>query len=105
MGDAENRGDPEYAKSMYAEASKLVKHALVMEWKLFPGKGHPSVATTLHELGLIYFYDGNYTKARTYFQKSLEMERAIRVGQDHIEVAVELDMLGAVNIELGEFTE
>ncbi len=50
------------------------------------GANHPDVATSYHNLGLIFDSKGNYERSIEFHEKSLKI-RLISLGENHLSVA------------------
>ena len=61
-------------------------------------------AMTLTNLGTVCYSMGEYSEAKEYYQRSLEIEERVH-GKDHISTAVTLDNLGKVCYRMGEYSE
>ena len=63
-------------------------------------QGHPDLATSLNNMGLLLQKQGNYGEARGYLQRALEMVQALypkeRYPQGHPDLAPSLNNLGGV---------
>jgi tetratricopeptide (TPR) repeat protein len=78
----------------YEEALKHYLRALeIREKKL--GSGHPTVATTLYNIGSVYRHQGKYEEALQYYLRALEI-RENKLGSDHPDVAGTLNNIGSV---------
>jgi tetratricopeptide (TPR) repeat protein len=81
-----------FALKRNIEAERLLKRALRIARKTH---SHPSLASMLHNLGVVYQARGNYAKAEPLLRRALgERERAF--GPDHPEVVNSLNNLGVV---------
>ena len=69
--------------------------------KSFLGESHPSVASTLHNLGTAWSSLGEKKKAIEYYEKALEMKKSF-LGESHPSVADTLHNLGNAWSDLGE---
>ena len=82
------------------KAKKYYTQALEMT-KAFLGESHPSVASTLNNLGTAWSSLGEKKKAIEYYEKALEMTKAF-LGESHPSVASTLNNLGTAWSSLGE---
>jgi len=67
------------------------------------GKNHPSVATTLYELAIIYRSQRNYTQAEPLYKRALAI-RENALGLDHPDVATILNHLAGIYGNQGQDT-
>lgn len=67
-------GKPKKAISYY-------KQALAIDENVF-GKEHPNVATTLNNLGLVYYQLGQIVRARSYVERAYTIFKKI-YGEEH----------------------
>ena len=68
------------------------------------GQGHPSVAKSMNNLGVLHFSQGNSEKARAYYVSALEFEEQ-HLGKDHPFVADTLINDAKLNFLEGRFAE
>ncbi len=72
----------------------LFKRSLAIKEKAL-GPDHPDVATSLNNLALLYYTQGQYAQAEPIFKRSLAIwEKAL--GLDHSNVAMSLENLAAL---------
>eukprot|EP01059_Diplonema_ambulator_P033938 TRINITY_DN736_c1_g1_i7.p2 TRINITY_DN736_c1_g1~~TRINITY_DN736_c1_g1_i7.p2 ORF type:complete len:118 (+),score=19.95 TRINITY_DN736_c1_g1_i7:39-356(+) len=64
-------------------------------WKNFYNDGHPSVATSLNNIGSIYKAMGEHTKALGYHMEALEMWKNF-YNDGHPSVATSLNNIGGI---------
>ena len=69
----------------YEQALAYYEKALVIRLKAL-GEDHPSVASTYHDMGNVYYYQGAYEQALAYNEKVLAIIIKAR-GDDHPSVA------------------
>ncbi len=87
----------------YADAEPLYKRSLVIYEKTL-GKDHPSVATTLNNLGGPYQDQGRYGEAEPLYKRSLAIdEKAFGPGHPH--VATTLNTLAELYRDQGRYSE
>ena len=75
-----------------------------MDQALYPKErypqGHPDLATSLNNLGLLLQAQGDYGEARAYLQRALAMHQALypkeRYPQGHPDLATSLNNLGVL---------
>ena len=65
-------------------------------------KDHPSIAATLHSLGMVSVEAGDLTSAKQQLEESLRMKRSLHGDKDHLEIAVTLHELGVVSFQAGD---
>ena len=68
------------------------------------GADHPSVATSLNNLALLYRSQGKYSEAEPLYLRSLEI-RERELGADHPDVATSLNNLAALYKLQGKYSE
>jgi len=82
-------------------AELLTQRALSIKIKLY-GYEHKETATTLNNLGLLYQYMNEYSKAIPLYIKSLNI-REKKLGPKDIDVANSLHNLGRLYMEIGDY--
>ena len=92
-----------YQRAQYAEAEPLLKRSLALYEKAL-GPHHPDVATSLHNLALLYHDQGKYAEAEPLYERSLAI-REKALGSDHPYVAASLGNLGRLYHNQGEYAE
>ncbi len=89
-----------YRAGKYARAVAVAKEALVVA-ETTAGHDHPSVATSLNNLGGLYCHQGGYVKAEPLFKRALEIdERAL--GKDPPRVATLLENMALLYGKMGD---
>ncbi|WGS71378.1 tetratricopeptide repeat protein [Pseudanabaena galeata] len=83
-------------------AEPLYKRSLAI-WEKALGANHPSVATSLNNLALLYRSQGNYTAAEPLYKRSLAI-REKALGADHPDVASSLNNLAALYESQGNYS-
>jgi CHAT domain-containing protein/tetratricopeptide (TPR) repeat protein len=72
----------------------------------YPG-GHPALATSLNDLGLLLTNEGDYGGARGYYERALAMNEALfpedRYPRGHPQLAVSLSGLGQLLADRGDY--
>jgi len=86
------------AKGDYGEDIKVLEDALKMQ----PQSGPPTteLAKNLAQLANAHFYSGHFSQAEALEQRALAMDRGLH-GENHPQVAEDLNTLGAIQHELG----
>lgn len=64
---------------------------------------HSDVADSLHQLGVVFEFEGDIAKAKEYHENALAIRRAIYKTDEHEDVASSLFELGVVLTKLGKF--
>eukprot|EP00586_Coscinodiscus_wailesii_P016957 CAMPEP_0172511908 /NCGR_PEP_ID=MMETSP1066-20121228/240231_1 /TAXON_ID=671091 /ORGANISM="Coscinodiscus wailesii, Strain CCMP2513" /LENGTH=621 /DNA_ID=CAMNT_0013291483 /DNA_START=134 /DNA_END=1999 /DNA_ORIENTATION=+ len=89
-------------KGSHDLALKKYKKALDLKMGIFgEGRSHPSVALTLHKIGVVLWKSGAYDDAFQYLSNSLEMYKASQ-GKD-LETAETVHSIGLVYLSMGQF--
>ena len=83
-----------YAAGQYADAQGPLEHALALREKIL-GLEHPEVATSLHNLALLYEAQGRYSEAEPLYQQALALRERV-LGTDHPDVATSLHNLAVL---------
>ncbi len=83
-----------YQKGQYDRAVVVAKKALDVAEKAV-GPDHPSVATSLNNLALLYDTQGQYAPAEPLYKRSLAI-REKALGPDHPDVATSLENMAAL---------
>jgi tetratricopeptide (TPR) repeat protein len=92
-----------YRTGDYDRAVTVAKKALKVAEKAL-GPDHPSVATSLNNLALLYATEGQYAQAEPLYKRSLAIwEKAL--GPDHPNVAASLNNLAALFQKTGRDKE
>jgi len=92
-----------YKQGRYAEAAKVSEEALKVAEDTF-GPGHPDVAASLNNLGLLYQAQGQYAAAEPLYKRALAIkEKAL--GPDHLAVATTLNNLAELYRAQGKYAE
>jgi serine/threonine-protein kinase len=81
-------------QNRYAEATDMLQRALVVNRKVF-GPTHPSVASSLNELGNIAVRQGRYEEAEADFTQMVEIYRSCYHGKHYL-IGIALANLGGV---------
>lgn len=88
-----SRQASEKALKAYKKSLKLKKETL--------GSNHVSVATTLNNMGSVYFSRGDYKKALKAYEKALQV-MIVLLGDDHLNVATVHNNIGDVHYCVGD---
>jgi CHAT domain-containing protein/tetratricopeptide (TPR) repeat protein len=104
-------GEQLYGQGKIAEALKKLEQALVLRQKLYPPRdypqGHPNLATSLSNLGLVLLAMGEYGKSLPYNEQALAMNERLypqaRFPQGHPELANSLNNLGGLYWVMGAY--
>jgi CHAT domain-containing protein len=87
----------------YKKAEPLCKQVLEMERKT-TGENHPSYATSLNNLALLYQSMGEYAKAEPLLKRAADIDRKA-LGEDHMEYARSLSNLALVYESMNEYAK
>lgn len=85
------------------EATRLTEAALDLRIAAV-GAGHPEVATSYNNLGVLARNGGDYPAARGFHERALAIRR-VSLPADHPHLAVSLNNLGALDLAEGEFAK
>ena len=85
---------------LYGRAEALLREALASRRQLL-GE-HPDVASSLHGLATVLYYEGRYEESEALFREALAMRRKL-LGDEHPDVAKTLNNLANVAWERGDF--
>lgn len=100
--DIQRQVDSLVAKGKLAEAIELARASVAIAEKTF-GTNHPSTASALYLLGVVYEESRQFTNAQAIFAKSFEI-RATSVGLEAPDTMTSLHMLARVHLAMGELT-
>jgi tetratricopeptide (TPR) repeat protein len=92
----------ETANGNYTVAFKYFEDLLKTKQNKFP-IGHPSIASTLKDMGIVQFKMGNDEKALSYFNQALEISRKI-LSSDHLDLASYHAYIGHVHYKRQEYS-
>ena len=84
----------QFISPMYEEMQQILEVNL--------GPGHPSVATTLNNLALLYHQMGDYEKALPLYQRALEISEKV-LGPQHPSVAQTLNNIAELYRQMGDY--
>ncbi|NEO90791.1 MAG: tetratricopeptide repeat protein, partial [Moorea sp. SIO3G5] len=87
----------------YSEAIPVAEKALIIRQQVL-GNEHPSVATSLNYLGLLYQLMGRYQQAEPLLSQALEIRRRL-LGNEHPDVATSLHDLAFLYKSMGRYSE
>ena len=76
-----------------------------MSRSLYGDSGHPNIAATLHQLGVVSGQAGDLEKAKEQLEESLRMNRSLHGDNDHPGIAVTLHELGGVSTRAGDLEQ
>jgi len=65
---------------------------------------HPSIATTLHNIGLVFYNQGKYDQALKYYNESLVIYKQT-LPSNHRDIANSLNSIGSVYNGQGKYEE
>ena len=91
------------SRAAHAEAEPLYRRALAID-EASLGPDHPSVATSLNNLGLVLQATGRLAEAEPLYRRALAIDEA-SLGPDHPSVATSLNNLGLVLQATGRLAE
>ncbi len=94
-------GRYQYERASYSEAEPMYRRALEIKEKSL-GYDHPSIATSLNNLALLYKTQGIYDKAEPMYRRALEI-REKSLGKDHPSVAQSLNNLATLYDTQGKY--
>jgi tetratricopeptide (TPR) repeat protein len=100
-----------YQQGKFADATKPLEQALAMRQRLYPTdkypQGHPELAASLDNLGLLLQSQGEYAKALEYQQQAVAMYQRLyprdRYPQGHRDLALSFNNLGALLYHQGKY--
>ncbi|OKH13435.1 tetratricopeptide repeat protein [[Limnothrix rosea] IAM M-220] len=78
---SESQGKYEAAEPLFIDALQMTKELL--------GDRHPSVATSLHNLGTLYYQQSKYSQAQEFISQAVEILLPV-VGEQHPNVQISL---------------
>ncbi|WP_229424372.1 tetratricopeptide repeat protein [Moorena producens] len=91
----QGQGTYDQAKPWYEQSLEITRSRL--------GENHPSVATSLNNLALLYWSMGRYHQAELLSQQNLEIYK--QLGENHPDVATSLNNLGLVYYSMGRYDQ
>ncbi len=83
-----------YSQGKYDQAIPLARRFLAIV-KIALGPNHPSVATALNNLALLYYAKGDYARAEPLYRRALAIDEKA-LGPNHPDVATALNNLAAL---------
>jgi tetratricopeptide (TPR) repeat protein len=89
------------ATNRLAEAESLYERALTIREKML-GAEHPTVATSLNDLALLYYDQGQYGKAESFSQRAVAIQEKV-FGPEDPEVAECLNSLALLYYHQGQY--
>ena len=90
-------------RAQYAQAEMFLNKALVI-WRQVLGPEHPNVATSLHDLALLYIDQGKYAQAEPLFQQALAIRETL-FGSENEDVATSMNDLGVLYYLQGKYAQ
>ncbi len=90
-------------RGQYAEAEPLYKRSLIIKEKTLE-PDHPSIATSLNNLAVLYYVQGRYSEAEPLYKRSLTI-REKTFEPDHPNIATSLNNLAALYRAQSKYTE
>jgi CHAT domain-containing protein len=111
--EANQQAIQRYQEGKYRDATKLAEEVLTLRRRLYPNKeypdGHPDLAQSLNNLGVLLHARGEYTKAEPFFRDALAMYQKLypkeRYPDGHPHLAGSLNNLGALLQARGEYAQ
>jgi len=92
-----------YNAGDYSQAEKYYLEAIDIKEKIF-GKDHPSYATSLNNLGLLYVKMGDYSQAEKYYLEAKNIFEKV-LGKDHPDYAISLNNLGLLYNKMVNYSQ
>jgi len=89
--------------AFYPLAEALYQQALRLREDLL-GAQHPETASSLHNLGMLYWKQGKYEQAEAYCQRALAIKEE-QLGAHHLETASSLHDLGILYWQQGKYEQ
>ena len=110
-GKLDKQADEFYQQGRYADATKLLEKSLQLQRRLYPKeqypRGHPDLASILHNLGAILGLQGEFGNALQHSQEALAMCEALypkaEFPQGHADLASNLNNLGMILHRQGDY--
>ena len=81
---------------------RMAKKTLETDEKFF-GPDDPTVAKTLHEIGMLYFQSGRYAEVELFWKRALEIQQ--KLDPNHPNTALILNKLGILYHRMGWYSE
>jgi tetratricopeptide (TPR) repeat protein len=92
-----------YQQGRYGEAIQSASHARDLSSQ-YLGEDHPSFATSLNNLALLYNSMGNYAQAEPLYRQALEIRRKT-LGKDHPDFATSLNNFAGFYRSMGNYAQ
>ncbi|QIR41403.1 CHAT domain-containing protein [Tolypothrix sp. PCC 7910] len=92
-----------YYEAKYSTAIPLAERALAIREKIL-GNVHKDVATSLHNLALLYKSQGNYQQAEPLYKRALAISEKL-FGKEHLEITPGLNNLASLYREQGKYQQ
>ena len=97
----QKQADAHIDARQFREATDKTQRALELRRKHL-GDTHPDVAYSLNRLGILAYYQGDYTRAETLVQDALRIREAT-LGANHLAVAESLSDLASMLLVRGDY--
>lgn len=91
------------SRARYTEAEALLQQALVLREQQL-GTEHPDTATSLNNLGILYYREEMYMKAEPLYNRALAI-RAKQFGLRHLDTATVMNNLGNLYVAQKKYAE
>jgi len=89
--------------ALYNQAKLLLERTLAIHEKVF-GTEHSSVATSLNNLALLHYKQGNYDQAKPLYERALAINEKV-FGPEHPSVATNLNNLAELHRTQGNYDQ
>lgn len=86
-------------RAKYETARNYFNRSLFIKEEVYGEEGHPKLTATLTNLGVLEEYTGNYSKAKSIFTRTMEIDKGL-FGEDHPYVAMSKSHLAGINLSL-----
>ena len=98
----------DYAKFLndyahYEEAKQIYLRLIPLSEEIY-GPESEDTATSYNEIGLVYYYQGDYPQALDYFFKALAIDERV-LGKDHPGTATDYNNIGGVYYSQGDYPQ
>jgi len=94
-------GDTYIDLGLYNEAQTQIERALALRYRVLGGQ-HRDTLTSMHKLGLVHWYQGEYALAEPLLARVLEVRRGV-LGQDNPDTASVMNDLALVKLYRGDY--
>ena len=92
-----------YERGQYTDAELFFQKALMIQEQVLEPQ-HPNIATTLHDLALLYRIQGKYAQAEPLYLRAIELQKQV-LGPNHASVATSLNDLAGLYRAQGKLVE